>query len=360
MNHWKYILALHNLPIVEPIGNEFIKIVPFDDSLVVQMRKDTESFDLFVKSFIDQFKRPSKPSFLFFNSSEDPTLELLVSFRNALAISSVTKAWGNYIGHGRQGEHYKYSDYFDFYPYSLTKDKKYLYSNTPSTMSLDDPKKFLGQTAPGIAKASEKKDFYDEEIFNALLDRWCEYFVQNKKRKWSLIALFRSLEMAYRASALPYGNNGTIHDYGANICLWVSAFEILLHPGTNSVGYKDVLSLLEKYKSHINRIGYKRYRAKLGKKTVALTLVQKTYYEMHVARNNFLHGNPVSFKDLFPASNTTYPILNFCAPLLYKCALEVFLGINQEIDMNDVSNVKKFIRIRNSAEAILNIRNKIE
>jgi len=117
----------------------------------------------------------------------------------------------------------------------MAKNEEYLYAQTPSFMGVDDPKKFLGQSSPGIAKAHSKNDFYDKNLFDALLEKWCEYFIKKKQRDWSLIALFRSLEMAYRASAMPFGNQGSLHDYGANISLWVSAFEILVHPKSSWV-----------------------------------------------------------------------------------------------------------------------------
>jgi hypothetical protein len=58
-----------------------------------------------------------------------------------------------------------------------------------------------------------------------------------------------------------------------------------------------------------------RYPGKKGMKR-SVTLAQKPYYEIYTARNNFLHGNPVMDKGLFPFGNIKrYPLTLF-APLL--------------------------------------------
>lgn len=57
----------------------------------------------------------------------------------------------------------------------------------------------------------------------------------------------RSLDMAYHASLLPTLSDTSFYDVGRLISLWVSAFEILVHPGGNGVAKRDrVLALLER------------------------------------------------------------------------------------------------------------------
>lgn len=356
MSNWQFTLIFHNLPVAEPIGNDIIKIVPIDDLLVEEIRSRSEEFCQFIDSFKDQFGRPSNPSLLFFKTDNKPDIGSLVSFRNILAISSISRAWARVLSHGSQGEYLKYSEYFNFYPYSLSSDEKYLLAQTPSVMNLDEAKNFSGQTSPGIAKAHSLRNFYDTSLFNGLLAKWIELFIDKRSRNWELIALFRSLEMAYRASALPFGNQGTIHDYGTNISLWVSAFEILIHPQNNYVGVKDVIEMLGTIYFCNQKLRYKKYRAKFDNKIKWLTLVQKTYFEMNRARNNFLHGNPVPLKMLFPGGNKKFPALNFCAPIIYKYTLEKFIGLNKEFNLSDLSEIAEYMAHRNNEEAIVNIR----
>ena len=70
----------------------------------------------------------------------------------------------------------------------------------------------------------------------------------------------------------------------------------------------------------------------MGKNRVRMCLVEKLYCEMHASRNHFLHGNPVTPKDVFPASRRDrYPLTCF-APIVYRCALYSFLGLwNQDV-----------------------------
>jgi hypothetical protein len=49
------------------------------------------------------------------------------------------------------------------------------------------------------------------------------------------------------------------------------------------------------------------------------------YWEIYRARNDFLHGNPVSRERLFPFKNDKRPPLPHLAPLIYKTALLGFL-----------------------------------
>ena len=360
MGNWQFTLIFHNLPVAEPIGNNTIRIVSIDDPLVAKIRSRSEEFCQFIDSFKDQFGRSSNPSVLFFNTDIKPDIESLVSFRNILAISSISRAWARYLSHGSQLEYLKYSDYFDFYPYSLSSDEKYLIAQTPSVTSLDEAKSFSGQPSPGIAKAHSLRNFYDTSLFNGLLAKWNELFIKKRSRNWELIALFRSLEMAYRASALPFGNQGTIHDYGASISLWTSAFEILIHPQNKHVGVKDVIEMLGTIYFCNRKLHYKKYRVKIGNKIEWLTIVQKTYFEMHCARNNFLHGNPVILKMLFPGGNKKYPALNFCAPIIYKYALEKFIGLNKEVNLLELSEISEYMTHRNNEEALVNIRKEIK
>lgn len=360
MSNWRFTLVLHNLPVAESIGNDIIKVVPIDNPLVVDIRNRSEEFCQFIDSFKDQFGRTSKPSLLFIKTDNKPDIESLVSFRNILAISSISKAWANVLSYGSQFERLKYSDYFDFYPYLLTNDYKELIAQTPSVTSWEGVKDFSGQPSPGIAKVHSVRDFYDTFLFDTLLERWTEIFINKRRKSWELTALFRSLEMAYRASVMPFGNQGTIHDYGANISLWVSAFEILIHPKNNYVGVNEVINLLSSIYFSNKKLRHKKYRAKIGKSTRSLTLVQKTYFEMHTTRNNFMHGNPVTKKMLFPDGNIKLPTLNFVAPIIYKYALEKFLGVNKESNLIDISEYADYTTHRNNEEALLNIRKEMK
>jgi hypothetical protein len=327
MDEWLFFGLLHNLTVKSSIGNNYISVAPLTDPRVDSLRKRSPAFCKFVESFTDQFERQRHPSLLLLRKRKNvpPRPEGVLDFRNALAISSITQAWERYLGWGSQFDHLRFSNYFDFYPYTLTQDEAYLRTHTASLLGADTADRFHGQCSPSLGRSAlNNEPFFDAVLFAALLDKWVEYHVK-KKRGWSTRALFRSLGMAYRASALPPLD---LYDLGTNLALWVSAFEILVHPGKGAIGYKEVLDLLGNGIFLYNpKLEYRSYTILEGKKKQPrkVTLAQKTYYEIYQTRNAFLHGNPVHDSNLFPGRKLKHTMLTMGVVLIYKCALMAFL-----------------------------------
>lgn len=354
MEDWIFISVFHNLSISDRIESKYVVITPHDDPLAQAIRDRAPAFSQFVDNFKDQFGRHYAPSLFFLHKSVKPNLEAIVSFRNLLAISSIVQSWERFICHGTQLDYYKFSNYFELYPYSLSKDEKDLIASTPSILGLDEPSEFQGQCSPEIARSPSTNRFYDSTLFDSLSKQWVNYYVKDKRREWKSRSLFRSLEMSFRATGLPFRNQGTIHDYGANIALWISAFEILTHPGGNSyVNLGSVLDFLGKINFRTKKLNHKRYN---GRKNERLNLLQKTYFEMHIARNQFLHGNPVNTSNLFPGRKLKCNSLTVLAPVLYKCAIYHFLGL-LEFDRNNLTEiVQDTIRRRDLETAMSKFR----
>lgn len=104
--------------------------------------------------------------------------------------------------------------------------------------------------------------------------------------------MFRSLNMANQASQIPAGSDTTFYDVGHAIALWVSAFEILAHPGMGKSGLYRVYGLLEDVAWECSRSRYRRYKAhKIGKKnSPRRPLACWIYGEIYRARNDFLEN----------------------------------------------------------------------
>lgn len=353
MEDWVFISVFHNLSISDKIESKHVVITPHDDPLTQAIRDRSPAFSQFVDNFKDQFGRHFSPSLFFLHKSVKPDLEAIIAFRNLLAISSIVQSWERFVCHGTQLDYYKFSNYFELYPYSLSKDEKDLIANTPSILGLDEPAEFQGQCSPEIATSHSTTRFYDSTLFDALSKQWVEYFIKRKRKEWKSRSLFRSLEMAFRAAALPFRNQGTIHDYGANIALWISAFEILTHPGDDYVNFTKILRFLGDINFNTKKLNHKRYN---GPKNERLNLVQKTYFEMHIARNKFLHGNPVNTSDLFPGRKIECNSLIVLAPVLFKCALYHFLGLLEFNSRNQTEIVQDILRRRDIETAILKFR----
>lgn len=172
-------------------------------------------------------------------------------------------------------------------------------------------------------------DDFDQPLFDALLARWRRHYLGNRAR-WSDRALFRSLNMAFHAAALPAGVGVTLFDLGRSVSLWVSALEILSHPRVTKAGLSTVYPLFERIAYCDQQVGRRQYSAynlnqKKNVKEPRRPLPCWMYGKLYQARNHFLHGNRVSIKTLSPTGVQTG--LFWLAPSLYRLALSSFLGL---------------------------------
>src|SRR5207249_1968746 len=159
-------------------------------------------------------------------------------------------------------------------------------------------------------------------VLDSCLQLWNRRFIQNR-HEWRTRVLFRSLEIACQASRVPAvgTRTPTIHDLGVGIALWISAFEILTHPKKGSVfsptkagaSKWTVLDLLEKAPWLHPQLRAKPFRVIKNSKRKGINLVQNLYRELYRARNDFLHGNPVTADNLFPKKEAGMPTLLQCA-----------------------------------------------
>ena len=361
-DEWYFNVLLHNLSISNEIGNDYIKIVPYNSPLSTSLKNKSKNFRKFVESFKTQFGTNVKPSFIFTNNIKEVTSEHLVNFRNILAISTIPKGWGRILSGDVNLGQILYSDYFDIYGLSLSRDEECLIGLTPSIHMLDKATEFKGgQSSEKIAIHSESRDFIDESLFCELMKLWTDYHIDNINNRASTI--FRSLEIANRASSLPFGNQASIHDFGISISQWVSALEILVHPKAGYAGFTEVQELLGTIKFNSNKLNNKNYSfvCRRNKKRIQATALQKTYYEMYEARNKSLHGEPVKSTDLLINNNHNYYGLNNFAPILFKYALQEILGVNEFIIINDFSDtsiITKWMTLRDTESALLKMRHK--
>lgn len=361
---WYFNVLLHNLSVSNEIGNDYIKIVPYNSPLTISLKNNSKNFRKFVGSFKNQFGNNIEPSFIFTNNIKEVTPEHLVNFRNILAISTIPKSWSRILSGGVNLEQILYSDYFDIYGLSLSKDEEYLIGHTPSIRMLNKVTEFKGgQSSVKLAIHSESNAFIDESLFKELMKIWTYFHIRNINKNATTV--FRSLEIAYRASSLPFDNHASINDYGINISQWISAFEILVHPKTGHAGINEVQKLLGTIKFNSKKLNYNNYSyiydSKSKRKRFNATAIQKTYYEMYKARNKFLHGEPVKINDLFINNNDNHYTLNIAAPIIYKYALQEVLGINEFIIINDFSDtsiITKLETLRNTESALLKMRHK--
>lgn len=247
---WSIFFVLPNVTMRQAVGNEYISIVPYSDSRLEESISTNPFARSLVENFEDQFGRKIYPAALIVNDDAPDylkSIDALTGFRNALAISTIIK------GHEHRLTstfvvYPLYSDFFDFYPLTVSRDNDGFIIRTPSVLGFDDEhNEFRGQISPGLGRPGDLSDKAEDHVFKLMHKAWERRFFKRKCDEWSTRTLFRSLEMAYQAASMPFKNHSTIYDYGSSASLWVSALEILSHPRTENANLLSVLSLLGAY-----------------------------------------------------------------------------------------------------------------
>jgi hypothetical protein len=130
----------------------------------------------------------------------------------------------------------------------LDKQYEHLTMSNPSSLSTHLLSKFKGQSFPEQSQTSLTERDIDHPLVKALLARWVALFPQ-ASMAWRDRALFRSLNMANEAARTPARVAATFYDVGRTLALWVSAFEIVVHPGgAGQSGFEKVAAEIEKVK----------------------------------------------------------------------------------------------------------------
>jgi hypothetical protein len=166
MPEWNFIALLHNLSLGTAIANDYLAIAPEDDSRCVELIQSSSSLARIVGGFTDQFGRQTSPSLLLARNGSPPSVlkqDAIIGFRNAVALSSIVYAWQEPLVRKLSLNVLKYSDYFDLYPITLSKDDDVLVIRSPSILGMDDPNEFVGQVSPELAMSYRVSDEYDNE-----------------------------------------------------------------------------------------------------------------------------------------------------------------------------------------------------
>ena len=339
MSGWSPIAILPNLLSGKLIEGEVVALAGPQDSRIQTICQVTPKFADLLSRFTNAFGVALDPVVLIARHDALPrlTADALLSFRDLVAISIIPYSRSLNTVY-KTTNRIVYANSFWIYPWMLGKDNQSLTTSTPAFIGIDDVAAFHGQASPELP-VMQIKDI-DTPLLEALLECWKRHYLGSRQR-WKDRALFRSLNMAVHAASLPAGVGTTIFDLGRSISLWVSAFEILSHPGVGKAGLFTVYPLLERVTYCDRKAGRRGYAAyipewKKGKnkkqniKEPRRSLPCWIYGKLYQARNDFLHGEPVSVKTLSPTG--TKDGLFWLAPSLYRLALTGFLKLS--VDRN--------------------------
>jgi hypothetical protein len=325
MDKWTPMLVLPNLDVRCAVECEFAAIVSPVDSRVEQLRKDHPTLTQFLGKFSGQFGEQRWPSLLILRADAPDTCrtaEAVTAFRDLASLSTIPLARAQRLRFDR-GEPFAYSTAFQFYPWTLDKRYEDLIMTNPASLSTHLLSKFNGQSFPEQSQTSLGDRDIDMPLAKALLERWVTRFPQ-ASTAWNDRVLFRSLNMANEAARIPALVASTFYDTGRTLALWVSAFEILAHPGgTGQSNFTTVADMIERVKWLDPALGSATHDVVIGKRTSQRPLATWVYKKIYDLRNDYLHGNDVEGPSLMLNKK---PVIDFAA-CLYRLALTGFLGL---------------------------------
>ncbi len=303
-------------------------LVPSSDPRVSAIKDAHPVFRTFMGRFADAFRVRVNPAVLLVHA-DTPRQFIssgsLASLRDAIAVSTVAYGRALEISYPR-GHRVGFADAFAFHPWMVDRQFEGLVAITQAMQAVHEVERFQGHPSLGVPGADLRERDVDRPLLDALLQRWCDRFFA-RTPAWADVALFRSLNMAHQACLMPSAAaDTTLYDVGRQIALWVSAFEILVHPGPGGQASRNaVMDLLDRVDWEYRDYKSRRYPVRSGKKVERRRLAAALYARLHQARNQFLHGEPVSRATLSLRVNGR-TLFHIAAPL-YRLALTSLLDL---------------------------------
>ena len=263
MPDWIPVAVLPNLYTRRTVEAEIVALAPPSDPRVTAFVSAHPMLGAFLGQFTDTFHVPIEP--VVFIARADAISQFndiqgaLLSFRDLAALSVVPYARSKGLVYGG-ADRVGYANSFWLHPWMVENDA--LVASTPAFSGFHMVEEFHGQASPELPLIELRE--LDEPLFAALLARWKRHYL-GKRQRWQDRALFRSLNMACQAAQLPAGKSPTLYDLGRIAALWVSAFEILAHPRTDSSGLRYVYPLLERVSYLDRNVKRHKYIAYMGR-----------------------------------------------------------------------------------------------
>jgi hypothetical protein len=327
---WHLFFILPNLCPKPPsaFATDFLAICSGKDpllQLVANTAGDATSLAMLGK-YRSWFGKPYVPGCVLVRSDAPDAVrqaETLRAFRNVCAAATITSCAARALTGGQWLP--LYSDFFVFASHVADKSGWIQNMDGPVGGMNDDVENFVGQCGGQIDMPDAFSVGADPVLLKRLFAAWDLYCLK-KQRRQELLPIFRSLEVAFHAARFPSDGLSSINDAGTRVGLWVSALEILAHPGAGGKADKEkVQTLLGQAKIHSKALKRRRYTVSHWKKTYTVALAGRIYDDLYAARNAFMHGNAVEGRDLQFRKSWKRPSLMRLAPLLYSLALRATL-----------------------------------
>jgi hypothetical protein len=319
--------TLPNIEIREAIEIDGVALVSMADERLLTLASRHKRFAMYLNRFTTEFGQQVSPSVILVRKDKLAiyrSAEALAGFRDVIAISIIPYAWSHVLRY-ENNHGIKYSNWFMFYPWITDNKWEHVVMQSLAQLALHEVKAMKGQTSPGISPERLMPNMLDNALLPALLKRWVKRFGTPNPPTEDM-SLFYSLNMAMAAAGLPGNVEVTMYDLGRSVALWVSAFEILTDKGTCEAVYRLLDSTKWNLSTNTEPI-YEPHKHKQGQPKRPLYIW--LYGAMHHARNDFIHGNPISDSRLIVAPGKR-PLTLYTA-MLYRMALAAFLDLQPPV-----------------------------
>jgi hypothetical protein len=240
------------------------------------------------------------------------------SFRNACAIATTSAFYASRLANPHAVQwHVAWTDQFRFGHFMAGRNGWVQTFGGP-VMGMDDeiPRQ---QAAAAFGNPTDFSLVFDQPLLDRLFRTWRQCYLHKRNRK-KLLRLFRALEVAFHATLFPADGLTSINDVGTRIALWVSAFEVLCHPG-GGVNKRHVQKVISDAPFSDKALTSTRFTVSYGGNKFRATLPEALYDDLYWARNQFLHGMPVRPAVLHYRQSNDYIGLADVAPVLFNAAL---------------------------------------
>lgn len=333
--------ALGVLPSIDMKPNyfagDYLAVVGTQDDRYRNAIANGPNLHTFLSKFKGSHGERLRPSLLIRSDAypDRPSSEAISSFMDIVIACAVldvrvrTVTWRRNVGPF-------YADSFEIYPWMIAPNGERLVAQSAALSALHELGKFRGIAPAAVPVQEVGEEPTHPRFFKQLHAIWRSQFIEGQD-DWTSRAILRSLKMATSALRLssPTGATESFYDYGRILSLWVSAFEILVHPGaTGRATRQRVLDLLKTISWQSKMMQEAVHQTDLGSgKVVKFQLANALYVKMNDLRNDFLHGNPVE-PEKFRLDNGTW-ILSYPAAI-FRMALSAMLPDPDEVTREKV------------------------
>lgn len=301
------------------LRGEDVAIVPGDDPRVLAFCEEWPSARRLLDAFRTPYSKPILPAALIVRAaSKMPRrLDAVAAFRNAVTACFVPRARAGFLAEEDHNAGASWSDLFDFHPAEIDRQGRVAIHTAALLHAMGHPKSLSFAGSPAIDHQLDLRRC-DEKLSVLCARAWRDAFVRQRLVR-QLRPIFRSLEVAYQAGAVPEKNIGSLSDFGLSVAHWVSALEVLLWPINGHANQVTSITYLGLVRWDDRALDARRY--KWGNPPVRINAIQKSCHLIYRARNRFLHGEPVAQGALRIRWRGKHVHLPALAPIVFRTAL---------------------------------------